>query len=258
MTVYQALLGTLTIGADTNTIDLDDNAAATPTVTLTSGTYFISTLCDHIQAQIRAEGGNFAAVTCAYSLSTGKVYIGEATAKDIDITWTDTDLRDLLGFTGDITVGTGGGGDAQEIGPNEARYQWRPDRAITTHPTARDVVWEPESNTSVYRSRDGTTASVAGALLYRAQLDWRWIAGARAYTPSTGSVNQDFQQFFTDVVHLGLPIRYYPDTTSAIYETGIVGDGESNVGAFSDYARRERANNLSWWRVSLPMLKHVS
>lgn len=257
MTTYQALLGQFTLG--TMEIDLDDNAGNTPTVYVTAGSYYIDTLCDHIEAQIQAEGGNFASVSCSYSLSTGHVAMGEGTGKDVDVTWSDTDLRDALGYTGNITIGTGGGGSASETATNEARYQWRPNRGVVTYPVARDIVWEPESNTGVYRSRDGTTASVAAALLYRAQLQWRWMAGERAYTPATGSVNKDFQQFFTDVIHMGAPIKLFPDTTDdATYVTGIVGDGENRVGAFSDYAIRERPSNLSWWRVTLPMVKHVS
>lgn len=259
MTTYQQLLGQFTIGASTDTIDLDDNdIPTTPTISLTQGNYYIDELCDHIEDQIQAEGGNFASVTCSYSATTGKVTMGEATSQDIDVTWTDTALRDLLGFTGNFTVGDGGAGSASVTATNEARYCWRPDKGIAGHPVARDVVWEPVSNSVVYVSRDGTTSSVEGNLVYFAELEWRWIAGERVYTPSTGSVNKDLQQFFEDVIHAGRTVRYYPDTSSASYETCIVGTGEGTIGALTDYAKQLYQNNLSWWGVQLPVLKNVS
>jgi hypothetical protein len=266
--------GRFAIGTSNDTIDLDDNAGNTPTITVTNGNYYIAgytseaaasgrnaaQLVEEIQYLIRDEGGNFASVTCTYSESTGKVTFGEATGKNIDFTWTDTALRDLLGYTSAITIGSGGG-SATAVAPNEAQYTWRPDRGASSHPVDLTNFWESESNSIVLRSNDGTTYTVPGNLLYRAQIEYMMLAQARAITPSTGTVNQDFQSFFDDVCHLGNPIRIYMDrtaVTSADYVTAIVGDGGGALGAFTDYASRHIGNYQSLWDFSIPLLKHVN
>lgn len=261
----QTWLGRFTIGSSTDTIDLDDNAASTPTVSLTAGDYYLAgytsettdQLIEHINTQVQAEGGDFADLTFSFSYTTGKVSVVAGAGDDIDITWTDTALRDLLGFTANLT----GVDDTAQVATNEAQYIWRPDRPPSSHPVDLTQFWELESNTIVHRSRDGTTYTVAGNALYRAQIEYVCLGNARVITPSTGTVNQDLQSFFADVAHAGQPMRVFMDDTaitSADYETAIWGDGQGDLGAFTNYAQRHIGNYQSLWDVSIPLIKYVS
>lgn len=272
MSTYQQFFGRLTIGTSTDTIDLDDNGGHTDTVTVTSGSYYIAghagesapsgrsgaQLVEEIEAVIQAgSGGYWSNVTCTWSTTTGKVSFTAGAADSIDITFTDGSLRTILGFSADIT----GLDDTAQEAANEAGYQWRPDRPLSQYPVARDLVWEPVSSTMCKRARDGTLFTMEGFLLYQAQLEWRWVAGDRVYIPASGSINQEFETLFKDVLHEGEYLRFYPDRSqnadSTDYVVCVVGDGEHDLGSFSDYAQRERHNNDSWWRVSLPLLKYV-
>jgi len=247
-----------------NTIDLDDNGGNTPTVTLTSGRYYLAgytgesadQLVEHITTQIVAEGGAFANVVCSYSASTGKVSFVAGAGANIDIAFTDTALRDLLGFAANIT----GLDDTAQTATNEARYVWRPDRALSGHPVGHGRVFRPESTTVVFRSKDGSINSVVGNTLYAGLLEYSMIAGARVYIPDGGSVNQELERFFEDVIANGEPIRFYPDrtvNTSTDYVTLVVGGGDGPIGAFDDFAQRHIASYSGLWDIGIPVIKNV-
>lgn len=264
----QTWLGRFAIGSATDTIDLDDNGGNAPTVTLTSGDYWISCytgegangLVEHITTKIQAEGGDFAGVTCSYSASTGKVSFVAGAGKDIDITFTDSALRTILGYAADITALD----DTTQTAGNEARYTWRPDRGFASHPVERSNFWAPKSTTVVGRSKDGTTFAVRGNLLYEAEVSYVMLDDARVIIPSTGTVYQELQQFYADVIHNGEPIRIiFDDTAYAAatdYAVALVSSGAEDepVPAWGDFANRHISNFNGLWDVTLPLVRYVS
>lgn len=254
----QQWLGRFEVGSNNRDFALDDGTN-TPSVSLDTGTYYIAgysgettnNLVEHIQDKMAAETG-FSAATCTYNANSGLVSLGFAATTNV--TWTDTDLRDLLGFTADLDSAS------SYTGTNEAKYVWRPNISLSGHPVTGSRVFEPESTTLVYRARDGTTTSVVGTKLYRAQLEYSMLDEARIIIPSTGTVNREFETFFEDVIHSGQPIRLYFDrtlNTSTDYVTCIVGDGESMISSFSEYAGRHIQNYNGLWNLSIPILKFV-
>lgn len=69
-------------------------------ITLTQGNYTANELCSHMETVITtAIGGK--TFTCDYDSITGKITIVETSAANFTITWTQTIIRDMLGFTAD-------------------------------------------------------------------------------------------------------------------------------------------------------------
>lgn len=258
-------LGRFAIGTNNDTIDLDDNGGSTPTVSLTAGFYYLTgytgeateQLCEHITTQIQAEGGDFADVECTYDASTGKVSLVAGAGDDIDVTWTDTDLRDLLGFTGDLTELD----DTAQEATNEAQYTWRPNRALAGAPVDVSRLVQPVSATVVHCSRDGTLTTVRGNTRYAGTLDYVLVDGARVYIPSTGSVNKEFEAFFESVIAAGEVIRVYPDRTlsaSTSFVTVKVGVPGEEIGAFDSFAARHIQTYQGLADVQIPVMKYVA
>lgn len=251
----QVYLGRFVIDGTTDTIALSGGAAP-ETITLASGKYFLAgytaegtrQLVEEIDQKLNATA-NYGAAAIAYSYTTGKVTISGMNA-GWTLTWTDTALRDLLGFTGNLT------GATSYTATNEARYQWRPTRSWSDHPGTASRVWAPRSSSLVQVARDGTTTGVVGALLYDAALAYRMLPEARILTPSTGSVNQDLERYYEDVCHKAEHTRLFPDstaTTSTSFVTGVL-SGSKDAGEmppFVDLAKRHIESYQGLWDVDL-------
>jgi len=256
MTTYQQWIGRFAIGSSNDSFSIASNA-----FTLTSGNYYIAgytsestaQLCEHITAKII---GTYANAAVTYSETTGLVTFKIANSGTYTITWTDTALQTLLGFTGTQSNA------ATYTATMEPQHVWRPERGASSYPAQLNQFWAPRSTTVVGRSRDGTTYAVRGNLLYDAEVSYTMLADTRVITPaSTGTVT-DLQGFFEDVIHVGQPIRVFPDRTlkaSTSYVTALVSPGKDGdpIGSWQDFCGRHVANYNGLWDVTLPLLKWV-
>jgi len=255
MSTYQQWLGRFSIDSSLDNFSVDATAK-----TVTQGKYYItgytaestSQLCEHLTTQIAAV---VASSTVVYSASTGKVTITFGSGTHT-ITWTDSALGTLLGFTGDCTPGA-----ASFVATNEAKYCWRPERPMSQHSVGITNFWEPESTTIVGRSKSGAVYSVLGNDLYRCDVGYTMLADTRVITPATGSVNRELQQYFVDVIHRGELIRIYQDRTlaaSTSFVTAVVSQGDGKpIGRWADFAQRHLSNYNGLWDVRIPLVKYV-
>ncbi len=232
---------------------------------LTTGYYYIhgwtgeatDQLCEHMQAVIRAwqGGGHFPAATVTYAHATGKVTI-DFGGVDGDLVWTDTALRDLLGFTGDCT-----GADSYEA-DNQARYVWRPTLTLTDYPGDRSTWWAPDSTSIEHVSEDGSTYGCKGSLLYAGGFEYQLLPETDVIICSDTTAYESLEQFWLDVVHEAQPIRCYPDrtlNTSGDVKVAKWAGGEGGaVGSWQDYRERQRPNWNGQWTVQLPLRKRVT
>lgn len=259
----QRFFGRFTIGTDSQDFTIDTTPSTGPfAVQLTANDYFLEAytgegvdqLVEHMEAQIQAADAAFGAAAVSYDAATDRVSINLATAGTV--TWDDTDLRDLLGYTGNLS-----GGSAYPA-PQSPRYVWSPSKAPARYPLDLTQFWAPRSTTRVGRSKDGTSHSLPGPVLYDAELGYELLKDEGVITPASGTIYEDLQQFWTDVVHAGQPIRVYVDrdiSSAANTKTGLwTPDDEGEpIGSFLQHVGRHLRNYNGLWDVDCRLEKLV-
>ena len=259
MTTLQAFFGRFYVGDSLDDLDVGGSG-----ITLTQGNYFLSgytgegtvNLCEHLEDEIQALGGGYADATVTYDLSTKRVTINLTVTATI--TWTDGALQTLLGFTGTQS------GASSYTGSQTPQHVWHPSREITHYPGNSTNIFLPRSTTSIGRANDGTTFSVVGNIVYDAQdgLSWELLDESEILLPSSGSIGDDLESFFEDVVHQGQPIRLILDTSSYAASTDYVTflwgeEDEDNIGAFADYMNRDDDSYQGLWNIRIPVMKYI-
>lgn len=250
MSVYQRYMGAFVQGALATGFTVGGNP-----ISVTAGTYYLSgitgetQLLEHLQANIRAWGAPYGSATVTLS-STGYVTIGDLGGVTA-IVWVDTDLRDLLGFTGDLS------GQPNYTAPNQARYVWCPSRPLAEYPGDIDSWWLPRSTSFPYRSPDGSTYTVKGSTINDGVFRYKHLPKENVITSST-TVWESYQRFWTDVFHAGQPARVFIDRTAEAYKTGIIGtNSDEPIGSFGDMISRDVRTYNGLWEVELRLWEYV-
>lgn len=243
--------------AATHDFTVDTDPSTGPfNVTLTAADYYVAgytgeapgTLqyVEHIQAQIRAAAGAFATATVLYDAATGLITIDMQVASAI--VWVETDIRDNLGFTGNLS------GAGPFIATNQARYVWRPTLGLSDYPGDLTRWWGQDSTTISGRASDGTNYGAVGNILKQGDYEYMLLPESEVITDSS-TVWESLEQFWADVPHNNMPIRCYPDRTlsaSTSFETGFWTGPDGVVGVFHGKAAerwKQRYNGL--WNVQL-------
>lgn len=251
---YQLLLGRFYQAASAAAFTVDSND-----INIAAGWYYpwgysgesSDQFLDHLQTLIRAIGAPFTTATVTCAVATGLVTIDTNAGSSKDITWSDTDVRDLLGFTGNLT------GAESYTATNQMRYVWRPTKALSYTSVDRDEIWAPDSSSRVLRSSGGTAYSVVGYTAYDVELSWQYLPKADVITDSS-TVWESLQQFWVDVIAKGSPLRYLPDRTSytsTSFGCGLV-MGDETIGSFEDMVRRNIDGVDTRWGASVQVAKY--
>ncbi len=254
-TVKQQYLGRFYINASNNSFTCDGDAlAVTAGYFYTAGYTSESTdqLCEAVQVLIRTVSGQSTA-TVTYSGTTGVVTIALDSA--VTIVFTDSGLAAYLGFS--ATTQSGADTYTSDQIP---RGIWRPTNSAVGHPNIIENFWIKRSSTRVMRSADGTTYSVIGNEFSDATIEYEALPEADVPTPSSGTIYRDFENWLSDIVHEGQPIRCYPDrtvNTSADYVTAVFGsDDMETIGSFTDFMNRFTEDYNGMWNVTLPLMEY--
>lgn len=184
------------------------------TKTVPAGTYYMSSPGSGARDFLDEVALQFGASSVVGSFSengTGLVTISFSGATAID--WIDTELRDLLGFTGNLAAA------AAHVSTQSARNIWLP-----------DVEWNALNGSSGYwrgyRESDERSASNPAGYVWvvmgqeRVCLDdlaWHGLKQAKVWQANETTVNQSLERFWRDGVWgtaawgtAGGPIRFYP------------------------------------------------
>ena len=254
---YQMLLGRFYLAS--NDFTVNDSGGA-DTLSTTAGYYYPSgysgdtQLCEHLQSVIRANGGVYTSATVTLSAATGLITIDFATGgTDITLNWTDTDLRNILGFTENQS------GAKSDTATNQMRYVWRPTRSMSDHPVDLTEFWSPATNTKLVRSTDGTTYAIRGNEYNEATAEWQYLPQADVITNSS-TAYESLQEFYSDVIVKGQSVRLLPDRTSytsSSYKEALIGLPDKSLGSFRDFCNRHITSYNGLWSVSLPLAEYA-
>lgn len=250
MATYQQYLGRFWLPA--SQFDLSDGVN-TPTISIPAGYYYLtndasdtgSQLVETVQAAMRAATG-YSAATCAYSTSTGLVTIGFASSTSV--TWINDDLRDALGYTGDLSSGT------SHAAPSVSPYVWRPYFPASSYPTDLSQWWAVGSTSKTGRRADGKAYGVTGNTYNEARVQYTMLPEANVCTNGSNS----FRVFFENVAHLNQPVRCYPDRTTTTSYTGLLASDGEKLGTWTDFAARHISGYQGLWDADLMFWEHTA
>ena len=191
-------------------------------------------LVEEIQARVRVfGGGTYAAFVCTVSDAGIVTMTGGAT---FTVTWTDTALRDILGFTGNLS------GASTYTAPNQHRYGWYPDSPISERDGDERQAGVRTSDTQVMRAPGGQVNTITFAEFVDRTFSLGWIAKERAMAVPTDTQttaarvkNRSYEEFWQQVGKPGRRFRWYPDATLQ------VGDVVDAAGAPFEYKFNEEA-----------------
>ncbi len=272
MSTLQEYLGTITIDDDSKdfTLERNDGTNWGPTAAaLTVGDYFLhgysgeatDQLCEHLQDVIRNTGPGgqeFTTAEVTYSYVTGLVSIDLKTTGEIvwdGVGATDTDLRDLLGFTSNLTASSAWSGD------NQPKAVWRPTLGLSSYPGDLTRFFGQRSTSRIGVSSDGTTYSNPGTILYDGIYGYSLLSESEVITDSA-TVWESLEQFWEDCIHTGKPVRVKPDRTvytSSSYHTVLMSNTDGKIGGFhDDMISRWAQNTNHFWSPNFQMRKHVT
>lgn len=190
------------------------------TATVAAGDYYLSTgvgagtsLLAALEAALDASPltGNFVCAISAAEGGTGKVTISSSAS--FTLTWTSTDLRDVLGFAADLTPT-----NTTFTSPNQARALWLPPCPFQA-PQGEFGGWR-ESGLRVQRSLAGHFFARHGQRRRANEIIYPVVSRARTALQAESTVNESYERFWIDSV-LGEaawatpagPIRWHPSAS---------------------------------------------
>lgn len=180
-------------------LEYTDSEGGPLTATIAAGNYTIAELVAAVQAAIIAltgdVGANFTATLSAGESGTGKVTLN-TTDTDWSITWTDTDLRDALGFAGDISaVSTAQTGTKHVVGlwlpGNPSKFSMYGDGAAGSLVTDYAATVGPTGR--VYALFGNSYNKHAG-------IRWEGVPDHRALAHLESVIGESFESFIRDVM----------------------------------------------------------
>jgi hypothetical protein len=182
---------------------------------------------------------------------TGKVTIS-CTGATCSATWNSTDLRDALGFTGNLS------GSTSYTSTNQAEGLWLPDCAVIT-PYDTDDAGTKEYDFVATESPEGHVKALVYTSKTTTPLVWPMITNARCRTGAESTTNESFQTFNEDVLmqgetyFVGSRFRWYPDAdTDGTYTSYALGAGLEKFAP-----EQVQSNWTGLWRIIIPRAVQV-
>lgn len=164
------------------------------TVTWAAGSYtptsFIAYTATALTAQAPPAAGTWSVSLSTGTSGTGLVTIARSTGS-YSITWTSTALRDLLGFTANITTQT------SVTGTNQHAGLWFPDCPITLdgHPSRA----HKQTDNRASESPSGTVITLGGTKKYQHKnIAYSHVAMARVWEEEAATPSASLEQWLND------------------------------------------------------------
>jgi hypothetical protein len=222
-------------------------------VVAAQGTYYLSDLLSTMAAALTANV-TIGTYTVTLDSATGRVTITSTIATAVDITWSSTDLRDALGFTG-ATTSLAPSAQSTKSSP----LVWLPNvpRAPGRAPDGTNGVAMTDQTTTVAPS--GHSKTLVFSTRYSDLLAWRFIYGVKSWAVNESLGNESFESWWNAVVGRGQPFRYHPDRTIAgtYVEYRAVGEGASEL-PLQPADPGWTTGTLAYWNFAMEVIRYVA
>ena len=172
--------------------------------TIATGFYYTTdaSLMATLQAGIRAIGGAAASMTVRISTTTGKVTLAAGT---FTLEWTDTDLRDILGFTGSTASVTSGG----VTGANQALYLWNPNCYPSDSVDPPHGDGHPRHGALATQGIGGPLVGTTMTVLTDKRFSFSTVPARKVWKASEVVTNESLERFFRDPAASASGLAYF-------------------------------------------------
>lgn len=232
------------------------DAVGTHLIVLPAGQYYHSsigdgsrTLAEELEYRINLT----ATATFTVSMSTAGIYTISATGALVGVIWTNTILRDLMGYTTDLV-------DALSYtAPNQAQGIWYSSSLYQTLNGGGSWRGVIESDLQSVESASGHVYAVQGRRKRVNAVTFGSETRARTWQTSETVTNESFETFYTNCILGELdwsqvcgPIRWYPDASDdAVY-------GTYSVLGLQNWSPQQLVQDWTGrWIIQLPRLVEV-
>lgn len=237
---------------------ITDDGVSSQNATVADGYYYLSSgdtysngFIAAFEAALNSSGSDTWTVTIdAIEDGTGRVTIGNDGAT-CEVTWTNTVLRDLLGFTADLS------GATSYTGSYQAQALWIASYGYQGRHGGGAFLGHPVSDKHDWRNSAGYYGGVAGQTHYVHSLRFPMELDRKANKISESVTNESFQTFLEDCIYAGKewasvggPIRFHSDASDDNQRTTWSVPGMSEFSPI-------RQDGDGWdglWSIELPLL----
>jgi len=193
--------GLITVPAGGWSAQLTDSLGGPTTVTVPAGTYYPSVadsgargLAAELESQADAAmGQDWNVILASGEGGTGKTTIN-CVGGTCTVIWTDTDLRDALGFTANLSGSTG------YTSPNQARCLWMPDGYPIVPFDLDDYSGIEENDLIATEAPGGQVYVVGGQTKHALDVTWTGVSHAKTRIAAETTVNESFEKFRNDCI----------------------------------------------------------
>lgn len=207
--------------------------------TLTAGNYYLEhtnvslSLLDQLASIMAAAG-----LTNPLVLLNQDLKVVMSSDDPFSVTWTDTDARDLAGFTGNLTSNT------SHTAPNVSPLLWSP-QAPGTPAVRRGIDGYKTYARSVRFSQDGSTGeAITKSTRTLQEYSWDLIPIDRLMGTTDPHPGGTFQRLLDEVLLPGAPVRVYEDVTEEAGSSSTMDLGSSVRGPY----RLRETFDPRWYR----------
>lgn len=220
------------------------------TATIPAGTYYADTFLTEVDTQFTAASGTSVTITSGLGeAGTGIIVITFGSAKAI--TWVETKVRDILGFTGNSASAT------VHTGTQHMRHVWLPNCHYVSQ-NAVSATWrgKRESDLRTNENAAGYTWDHMGQQKETNWLRWPAVLRSKTWVGNESTVNESMERFVRDSIWgtavggtPGGPVRFYPDADAGTYAT-------YKVVGFKDYDPQQYFQGWAGgpWTIEVPRL----
>lgn len=232
------------------------------TVTLPAGEYYhssVGSLSEDLADALTtaANAPTVMGATWTFSVSAGEsgtgIYTISQDGATCTVTFTDVELRDAMGFTGNLS------GSTSYNSTNAAKGLWLPGSVY--HNLNGGAGWGGwwESDKQEVETASGHYYALMGRKKRVMSLDWHMVAQAKTWVANETTVGASFEQFLIDAIYgeasgfaTGGPLRWHPDAdTDGTYKTYSV------AGFQSWRPPQERQDFVGRWHIVFERLVEV-
>lgn len=222
------LEGHITVPTGGWSISVTEDPAATSSVTVAAGSYWLTSTTSLVTALVTALNANgtlsgtyAATVDDTSATATGKVTISVTGVTTFAITWTSTSLRNALGWTGNTSAA------ASVTSQSSSPYIYLPNVVRTNTMAPDGYKGQPVTDGTVTVSPSGTSKGITYATRYVDNLEFRFLLGSKTWRTWEVVTNESLQSFYETTIGYGCPLRYHKDrsddTTYVSYRSLAVG-----------------------------------
>lgn len=203
--------GRITVPTGGYAVSVTDSGG-TASVTLAAGDYYPNSstaLLSTFAAELTANSTLAGTYTCTSDddtdAATGRITLAASGGGNVSVTWSSTALRDLLGFTGNLS------GATTYTSTGACKYIYLPNvpRAEAMAPDGSAGVAMTDSSVTV--SPSGTSKILAYSTRYVNRLAFRFLTGRKTWTAAETYANESLESFYLATIAYGIPLRYHYD-----------------------------------------------